>query len=52
MRRRKKRQSSLFHLSILGQKIILSPTGGYLLKDVLMFWNTDITGGCYEVLKT
>lgn len=45
-----KRQPSVFRLSILGQKLILSPAGSYLLRDVLVFWDTDITGGFYDVL--
>lgn len=50
MRRRMKRQPSVFHLSVFGQKLILSPAGSYLLRDVLVFWDTDITGGFYDVL--
>lgn len=45
-----KRKPSVFHLSILGQKLTLSPAGSYLLRDVLVFWDTDITGGFYDVL--
>lgn len=37
------RQSGLFHLRILGQKLILSPARSYLWRYVLVFWDTDTT---------
>lgn len=45
-----KKQSSSFHLNTVRHKLILFPGGINLLRNVLVFLDTDITGECYDVL--